>query len=161
MTIIQQHESPAEHAPIIFLNQCGQIPWSGRHQSAFTGLEVIDLLQFCEDEGHRQGFNDANKDRIGSRVEAPFHAAFMNGFPKKLWESAYWGGVHEQCDSTPEAIELEVQKILSSPDTSHWLSEALASALTRDCADAVNDAEHLGDMLRRRFNATVMASSAG
>ncbi|WP_095158312.1 hypothetical protein [Pseudomonas sp. Irchel 3E13] len=158
MTFIQQHEKPSEHAPIIFFNECGQMPWSGRHQSAFTGLEVVELLRFCEDEGQRQGFNDANQARIGSREEAPFHPEFMNGFPKKLWETAYWSGVEEQRDSTPEAIECEIQNILSSPDTSHWLHDALASAVSRDCADAVNDAEQLGDVLRRRFNATLMAS---
>lgn len=92
--IITQHENPAEYAPTFFFNHCGRMPWSGRRQSDFSGVEVVELLQFCECEGGRQGHNDANQDRIGDREQAPFHEAFLGGFPKQVWENAYWKGVH-------------------------------------------------------------------
>lgn len=159
MTLIIQHESPAEYAPIMSFNHCGRMPWSGRHASAFTGLELVELFQFCEEEGHRQGRNDANQDRIGTREEAPFHQDFMGGYPKQLWENAYWHGVQEQGDSTPEAVELEVQNILNDPGTSHWLRDSLISAISRDCVDALNDAEYLSELLTRRHNAIAVGSA--
>lgn len=159
MTIIKQHENPAEYAPSIFFNHCGWMPWSGRHESAFTGLELIELFRFCEKEGHRQGLNDANQDRIGSREEAPFHQDFMAGYPKQLWENAYWIGAQENGDSTPEAIELEMQNVLSDPSTSEWLRDSLTSAIPRDCVDALNEAEYLSDLLTRRHNAIAMVGA--
>lgn len=158
MTIIKQHENPAEYAPSIFFNHCGSMPWSGRHASAFTGLDLIELFKFCEDEGRRQGLNDANQDRIATREEAPFHQDFMGGYPKQLWENAYWRGVHERA-STPESIELEIQNVLNDPGCSHWLRDALTSAMHRDCVDALNDAEYLSDVLARRCNAIDMGSA--
>lgn len=156
MTIIKQHQNPAEYAPTFFFNHCGQMPWSGRHASEFTGLELVELFDFCEQEGHRQGINDAVQDRIGQREEAPFHQEFMRGYPKQLWEQAYWIGVEAQLDSTPAAIEAEIQTILSDPAASHWLRDALTSLLARDCVDALNDADSLHGVLRRRYNAMVM-----
>ena len=153
MSLIIQHEKPAEYAPRISFNHCGLMPWSGRHESAFTGIELIELLSFCEEEGNRQGRNDANQDRIGTREEAPFHQHFMGGYPKQLWENAYWEGVHELGNSTQETIELEVQKVLADPGTSHWLRQALSSAIPRDSLDALNDVEYLSDVLRRRCSA--------
>lgn len=153
MTLITQHENPAEFAPTISYNHCGQMPWSGRHASAFSGKELIELLSFCEHEGRRQGLNDAIHQRIGAREEAPFHEEFLDGYPKKLWESCYWDGVHESAPSTLEAIELEIQQALALPETSDWLRLSLTTALQRDCVDAVNDAESLCDILTRRYNA--------
>jgi len=93
--IITQHSIPAEYAPTIFFNHCGRMPWSGRSQSDFSGAMVVELLKFCEEEGGRQGRNDANQDHVGARAQAPFHEAFLGGYPKQLWESAYWEGVSE------------------------------------------------------------------
>lgn len=159
MTLIVQSDNPAESAPKISFNHCGQMPWSGRHQSAFTGLELVELFAFCEAEGSRQGRNDANQDRIGAREEAPFHQDFMGGYPKRLWEQAYWEGVNEFGNFTPEAIDLELQEVLADPSTSHWLRDALTSAMPRDPVDALNDAEYLSDVLARRCNATALDNS--
>jgi hypothetical protein len=154
MILIRQHENPAEYAPTIFFHHCGAMPWSGRHASAFTCLELVELLAFCEEEGYRQGLNEADQDRIETRRDAPFHQDFMGGFPKKIWENAYWQGIHELGNSSPEAIALEVQKVLNEPSTSHWLRDALTRAVLRDPVDALNDAEYLSDVLARRTNAT-------
>lgn len=69
----------------------------GRCQSDFSGAEVVELLQFCESEGCRWGHNDAIQDRIGTSGQAPFHEAFLGGYPKQVWENAYWDGVNSQC----------------------------------------------------------------
>lgn len=44
----------------------------------------------------------------------------------------------------------EIQAVLNSPETSDWLRTSLASALTRDCVDAANDAELLQELLAKR-----------
>ena len=46
--------------------------------------------------------------------------------------------------------EDEIRQILSRPGTSHWLKDALTSALDRDPVDAVNDAELLAMVLGHR-----------
>lgn len=48
------------------------------------------------------------------------------------------------------SIEVEIQTLLVSPDTSLWLKQALESALLRDCVDVANDANVLLDLLDRR-----------
>ena len=159
MTLIVQCDNPAESAPMISFNQCGQMPWSGRHQSVFTGLELVELFEFCEAEGKRQGRNDANQDRIETRQEAPFHQDFMGGYPKRLWEQAYWEGVSEFGNLTQEEIDLELQEVLADPSTTHWLRQALTSAIPRDPVDALNDAEYLSDVLMRRCSAMANADA--
>jgi hypothetical protein len=54
----------------------------------------------------------------------------------------------------------EIETILSSPATSTWLKNALASALGRDPVDAVNDAELLATVLRNRHDAISSAALA-
>lgn len=41
-----------------------------------------------------------------------------------------------------------VDELLSAPDVSYWLKNALTSALRRDPVDAVNDAELLTEVLQ-------------
>lgn len=156
MTLIVQSHNPAEYAPEISYNHCGRMPWSSRHESEFSGLELIELLAFCEAEGNRQGRNDAHQDRVGTREEAPFHREFLGGFPKRIWEQAYWEGVSEAGDTTPEAINVEIREALVSPDTSNWLRTALTEAMSRELPDALEDARYLADVLIRRSNALAM-----
>jgi len=42
-------------------------------------------------------------------------------------------------------------EILSDPETSNWLHDALRKSLNRDPVDAVNDAEFLLDFLKARL----------
>lgn len=44
----------------------------------------------------------------------------------------------------------ETEKILKDPAASHWLKQALSSALLRDPVDAINDAEVLARVLDER-----------
>ena len=43
------------------------------------------------------------------------------------------------------------QEILASPCTSYWLKAAIKANLTRDCLDALGDAELLTEVLRRHY----------
>lgn len=156
MTLIVQSHNPAACAPEISYNHCGRMPWSGRHESAFSGLELIELLAFCEAEGNRQGRNDANQDRVGTREEAPFHCVFLGGFPRRIWEQAYWEGVSEAGDTTLEVLEVEIRETLASPDTSDWLRTALTESMSRELPDSLEDARYLADVLIRRSNALAM-----
>lgn len=47
-------------------------------------------------------------------------------------------------------VDDEIRAVMESSGTSYWLRQALQLALTRDCVDAANDAEHLSDLLSRR-----------
>lgn len=47
-------------------------------------------------------------------------------------------------------VEDEIQRLLNSPDASHWLKHSLESALARDCVDAANDADVLHVLLAAR-----------
>lgn len=44
----------------------------------------------------------------------------------------------------------EITAALACPTTSFWLRQSLEQALTRDCVDAANDAEHLSNLLAAR-----------
>ncbi|WP_171999131.1 hypothetical protein [Cronobacter sp. JZ38] len=114
----------------------------------------MELLQFCEQEGHRQGLNDALCDRVRQREDSPFHLAFMGGYPEQAWHDACWTGVQQNEDTGPEAINAEIQETLANPDTSFGLRDALTSVLERDRADAVSDADFLNDIMMRQFTRT-------
>lgn len=48
------------------------------------------------------------------------------------------------------SIQEEIQAVITAPETSHWLSDALIAASLRDPVDAANDAEVLSDLMSRR-----------
>lgn len=52
------------------------------------------------------------------------------------------------------------EAILTAPDASSWLKDALRSALERDPVDAANDAEVLAQILAKRCNALLPSSAA-
>ncbi len=54
----------------------------------------------------------------------------------------------------------EIRQILNGPGTSHWLKNALTTALDRDPVDAVNDAELLAIVLRHRHDVIQSAALA-
>jgi hypothetical protein len=47
------------------------------------------------------------------------------------------------------------ETILASPCTSYWLKDAIRAALSRDCLDALRDAETLAAILKRRVEGIV------
>jgi hypothetical protein len=51
-----------------------------------------------------------------------------------------------------------VAAVLADPAASHWLKQALSSALTRDPVDAVNDAEVLVRLLESNLTDVLFAS---
>ncbi|CJM37240.1 Uncharacterised protein [Streptococcus pneumoniae] len=48
------------------------------------------------------------------------------------------------------SIQEEIQAVITAPETSHWLRDALIAASLRDPVDAANDAEVLSDLMSRR-----------
>lgn len=58
------------------------------------------------------------------------------------------------------SMAAEIEALIESPDTSNWLKSALKSALTRDCNDAVSDAEFLFNILERHAAEKLEAARA-
>jgi hypothetical protein len=52
--------------------------------------------------------------------------------------------------NTTGEVEKQINRIIDSPSTSFWLSDAFRELMQRDCLDAANDAELLGSLLGRR-----------
>ena len=51
---------------------------------------------------------------------------------------------------TTGEVEKQINRIIDSPSTSFWLSDAFKALMQRDCLDAARDAELLGSLLGRR-----------
>ena len=51
---------------------------------------------------------------------------------------------------TTGEVENQINKIIDSPSTSFWLSDAFKALMQRDCLDAARDAGLLGSLLGRR-----------
>lgn len=58
------------------------------------------------------------------------------------------------------SVTAEIEAIITSPDVSDWLKDALTSALKRDCNNAVADAEILLNVLERQATETLEAARA-
>lgn len=54
---------------------------------------------------------------------------------------------------TLDAVNAEIEAVLEDPSTSHWMRNALGTAMGRDVVDAVHDAEILHALLRDRADA--------
>jgi len=103
MTLIRQEGDPALCTPHIFYNHSGAKRWGGRLASELTGLEVIEILQYCRSEGDRQGNLDAHYGREGAMQAGPFHPKLLGGFPAQEWECSYLSGVMDYRDQLLES----------------------------------------------------------
>ena len=52
--------------------------------------------------------------------------------------------------NTTGEVEQQINRIIDSPSTSFWVSDAFRELMQRDCLDAARDAELLGSLLSRR-----------
>ena len=52
--------------------------------------------------------------------------------------------------NTTGEVEKQINRIIDSPSTSFWLSDAVQELMQRYCLDAARDAELLGSLLGRR-----------
>ena len=52
--------------------------------------------------------------------------------------------------NTTGEVEQQINRIIDSPSTGFWLSDAFRELMQRDCLDAARDAELLGSLLGRR-----------
>ena len=67
-----------------------------------------------------------------------------------MWGCGRWRGARPGLADAVGRFDAASKQILSGPGTSHWLKDALTSALDRDPMDAVNDAELLAMVLGHR-----------
>lgn len=89
-----------EHAPVYFLNDSGSPTWAGKAVPEMTAEEAISMLQFCFDEGARQGWSDqsASTNAVDPEGSCSFHVRFAGGLPRDVWCMRYAMGAHAQRD---------------------------------------------------------------
>ena len=58
--------------------------------------------------------------------------------------------INPETMQTTGEVEKQINRIIDSPSTSFWLSDAFRELMQRDCLDAARDAELLGSLLGRR-----------
>lgn len=93
---VQQDKDPTEYIPKVFFNATGGEPWGGCHVSELTGMDVVSILEFCQSEAWRQGWNDSVQGRVCTNVKGPFHPELLGGFPYQEWIRNYHRGVAER-----------------------------------------------------------------
>lgn len=103
----------AQTAPLFVDNATGAAHWSGISANEFSSELVRDVIAFCKEEGYRQGWNDANYQRIELDNSNLFHPDFLCAVPYYAWRINYLFGVYQ--------FELNTQKTLafSKPDLRH------------------------------------------
>lgn len=80
--------------PIFSSNAGGELSWGGKHESALTAFDLVEILRFCKEEGYRQGWNDSLHDRpVAMNM---FHPELLGGYPHREWEANYQRGGAEQ-----------------------------------------------------------------
>jgi len=89
----------ANTAPDWSCNATGSEPWSGLKESDFDDSKKQILLEFCIDEGRRQGWNDSFNSRTSDDCGNIFHPKFLSGLPFETWNKSYIGGVKEHLQS--------------------------------------------------------------
>lgn len=95
-----------EITPAFCSNSGGSRHWGGRHESTLSAADLIAILQFCESEGWRQGWNDSLYDRVNVDRPNPhfpdlignniFHPDLLGGYPFREWNEHYRRGVRER-----------------------------------------------------------------
>lgn len=83
MTLVRR--GTADTAPEWFCNASGQVSWSGKHVHELTAMQAIEMLNFCETEAYREGWNaELRGDKMDQR-EFLFHPNFLGGRPYAWW----------------------------------------------------------------------------
>ena len=86
----------ANMAPQFSDNARGTQPWSGKRADKLTANDLIDILEFCEDEAWRQGWNDENQGRADPDAAGRvFHPDFLRGWPHVYWTGYYADGCRD------------------------------------------------------------------
>lgn len=85
----------AQTAPHYSCNATGVARWSGRNANEFDTALVRELITFCQEEGYRQGWNDANYQRIELNGSNLFYPTFLCAVPYYAWRINYLFGVYQ------------------------------------------------------------------
>lgn len=81
------------HAPCFSDNARGTQPWSGKSVQELTAIDLVDMLDFCVEEGARRGWNDEHYQRFDEDEAAMmFHPDFLRGYPYAYWTGWYTRG---------------------------------------------------------------------
>lgn len=79
-------------APTYFDNARGFACWSGKNVADLSPMDVIAILEFCESEGARQGWNaEIRSDPVG-QTRNPFGTDFLEGRPARWWNANFEKG---------------------------------------------------------------------
>jgi hypothetical protein len=103
---VEQRDNPKKHTPSIYSEAFGYMSWGGRRAKELNAKDVVMLLEFCKEEGSRQGWNDealhCKPKRKRENERGPFHPKLLGGFPFEEWKRSYLRGVDEYCQHLEE-----------------------------------------------------------
>lgn len=94
-SMVIQCNDPTMQLPKVFSNSHGFESWSGVHANQVTPEILEQVLKYCDDEGYRVGWNEANQEFLLLSDYGPFHAALLDGRPYKAWATSYARGAAE------------------------------------------------------------------
>lgn len=83
-----------DRAPYYSSNTTGTPAWSGKDAIDFTPEMNQTLREFIYNEAKRQGYNDANQNRVDEN-KTFCHTGFLDGWPQQLWREQYNAGLKE------------------------------------------------------------------
>lgn len=74
--------------------------WGGKHVSELTALDLVAILEYCNNEASRVGRSDAAVGQTDVDASNPFHLDLLGGYPYREWANQYIRGIHEFTIST-------------------------------------------------------------
>ncbi|MEO7326503.1 MAG: hypothetical protein ABIW82_16915 [Dokdonella sp.] len=88
--------SGADRAPVCFTNTQGYAPWSGKRSHTLSDSDIAAILDYCESDGYRCGWNDQLQGNWNPQARCPFHETFLTDTPRRRWLAHYLRGGGDQ-----------------------------------------------------------------
>lgn len=93
----------ADTAPHYFDNSRGLPTWCGKHADQLTAMDAMRILNFCEVEARRQGWNAEKNGIQVDPMAMLFHPEFLDGRPYHIWRNCFeWGRETYQRETATE-----------------------------------------------------------
>lgn len=117
MGFLSISDSDPHVTPRVSTNATGSFAWGGKHEEALSIAEVQAILSFCRDEGYRQGWNEAVRDRVAGEGLCAnlFQPSLLGGLPHAVFERSFQRGASDHGSFAATPVEDE-----AGEDASAW-----------------------------------------